>query len=142
MIDEDRDTDLRAALEALYFGYRSFTALPDAILAEIGLGRSHHRVLYFVRRDPGISVGALVDVLDVTKQAINRPIRDLETRGLLAIAPDPADGRVRRLTVTDEGAALEDRLTRSQTDLLRAVFDEVDPAAEAGWREVMARLAR
>ena len=83
MLDPDREASLRRAIEELYFGYRAFTALPDKMLAQRGLGRTHHRVLYFVRRDPGISIGELLAVLEVTKQAIHRPIKDLEERGLL-----------------------------------------------------------
>jgi DNA-binding MarR family transcriptional regulator len=84
VIDPDREVSLRRAIEELYFGYRAFTALPDKMLAERGLGRTHHRILYFVRRDPGISIGELLAVLEVTKQAIHRPIKDLEVMKRLA----------------------------------------------------------
>lgn len=85
MIDSKREDELRRDVEMLYFGYRAFTSLADSILADYGLGRSHHRILYFVQRDPGISVGDLVLVLKVTKQAIHRPLKELEERGLLTV---------------------------------------------------------
>ena len=77
MIDANRERELRLDVEALYFGYRAFTALPDRILAEQGLGRAHHRILYFVRREPGISIGDLLALLKVSKQARHRPLRHL-----------------------------------------------------------------
>ncbi len=43
--------DLRQAIELLFFAYRDFTAEPDAILANYGFGRAHHRVIYFVGRN-------------------------------------------------------------------------------------------
>ncbi|MCF8607327.1 MarR family transcriptional regulator [Gordonia sp. HY442] len=140
MVDSNREVELRRAVEALYFGYRAFTSLPDQILAEYDLGRAHHRILYFVRREPGISVGALGAVLDVSKQAINRPIRELESLGFVSVAPDSHDRRVRRLTASKEGARLEARLTGAQLDLLESVFTGVDSDAEAGWRDVMTQL--
>ena len=142
MVDPHRETELRRAVEALYFGYRAFTALPDRLLAERGLGRPHHRILYFVRREPGLSISELLAVLAVTKQAGHRPIKDLQTRGLIAVTPDPRDRRVRRLTVTADGAALEARLTAAQIHLLDRAFDGLDPAAQDHWFEVMDRLAR
>jgi len=133
---------LRQAIEELYFGYRAFTALPDQILAERGLGRTHHRILYFVRRDPGISIGELLAVLSVTKQALHRPIRDLEQQDLLFIATDLQDRRVRRLSVTLAGAELEGRLTASQMRLLDDAFDGLDDSAREHWHQVMRRLAQ
>lgn len=138
--DPNRETELRRAIEDFYFGYRSFTALPDRLLAQRGLGRTHHRVLYFVRRDDGISVGALLDVLGVTKQALHRPIRDLEAQGLIAVTADPGDRRVRRLTVTAAGRALETELVDAQMRLLDDVFRRAGDGAEASWRTIMTLL--
>ena len=48
-----REQDLRKGIELLFFAYRDFTGEADKILAEIGLGRAHHRVIYFVGRFAG-----------------------------------------------------------------------------------------
>lgn len=141
MVDEKRESELRHDVEALYFGYRAFTSLPDRILAEYGLGRAHHRILYFVQREPGISTGGLLAVLDVTKQALHRPLKELESLGLLSIEPDAQDKRIRRIAATEEGARLESRLTGAQTRLLADAFADVDAETEAHWRAVMSRLA-
>jgi DNA-binding MarR family transcriptional regulator len=138
--DATREKALRQAIEDLYFGYRAFTALPDKILAERGLGRTHHRILYFVCREPGISVGELLAVLSITKQAANRPLRELEQQGLVTVDADLQDRRVRRLSPTARGRKLEARLSESQMRLLEAAFTESGPGTEQGWREVMIRL--
>ena len=49
-----RDEELRQGMELVFYAYRDFTAEPDTILAEYGFGRAHHRVIYFVGRNPGI----------------------------------------------------------------------------------------
>jgi DNA-binding MarR family transcriptional regulator len=140
VIDPARQRELRQAIEDLYFGYRAFTALPDAILAERGLGRTHHRILYFVCRDPGISIGELLDVLRISKQAAHRPLRELERGGLIAVAADARDRRVRRLSPTESGRELEARLSDSQMRLLAAAFDKGGGDAERQWRQIMMRL--
>ncbi|HET8994374.1 MAG TPA: MarR family transcriptional regulator [Rhodococcus sp. (in: high G+C Gram-positive bacteria)] len=140
MIDSNREIELRKAIEDFFFGYRAFTALPDRLLAERGLGRTHHRILHFVRRDDGLSIGALLDILDITKQALHRPIKDLESQGLIISAPDATDRRVRRLTVTDEGRALEAELVDAQMRLLDDAFRRAGHGAEASWRAVMELL--
>ncbi|MEC7237830.1 MAG: MarR family transcriptional regulator, partial [Pseudomonadota bacterium] len=50
-----REEELRRGIELMFFAYRDFTGEPDAMLARIGLGRAHHRVVYFVGRNPGIT---------------------------------------------------------------------------------------
>jgi hypothetical protein len=52
-----REEELRLAQDLLFFGYRDFTAGADEILATLDMGRAHHRVLHFVGRRPGITVG-------------------------------------------------------------------------------------
>ena len=46
------DPHLLTFVELLFFAYRDFTREADAVLAEFGLGRAHHRVLHFVNRHP------------------------------------------------------------------------------------------
>lgn len=140
VIDPDREASLRDAIEALYFGYREFTALPDRILAERGLGRTHHRILYFVCRDPGIATGELLSVLRITKQAAHRPVKDLNAQGLITIATDGQDRRVRRLSPTSAGVELEAQLSQAQMQLLNAAFRDSGEVAELHWRQVMSRL--
>lgn len=132
-----REEALRLAIEQFYFGYRAFTAPPDRILDQRGLGRVHHRILYFVGRNPQISVNDLLALLNVSKQALNAPLRQLIEMRLVAMATAEHDRRVRQLTLTASGAKLEAQLTGTQMKQLRAVFEEAGKNAEAGWHQVM-----
>lgn len=141
MLDPFDDKDPRRAIERFYFAYRAFTAGADRLLEAQGLGRVHHRILYFVGRNPGISVGALIDTLGVTKQALNAPLRALIERELVFAESDAEDRRVRRMSLTEAGRALEAQLTEIQADLLDRAFGESGAKATAGWHAVMRRLA-
>lgn len=140
-IDQFRETELNKASELFLFAYRSFTAEPDRVLEGRGLQRVHHRILYFVGRNPGIAVNGLLAVLRVTKQALNAPLRQLIEMGLVDSQASNSDGRVRELRLTSEGARLESSLSGGQRRRLDSVFRELGPDAEASWREVMRRLA-
>lgn len=137
MIDLKRQAELRSAIELFYFGYRAFTAHPDRVLAQRGLGRVHHRILYFVGQNPDTSINALLDILDVTKQALNGPLRQLVEMKLIAMRAAARDGRVKELRLTYEGEKLEAKLSGTQMKQLEAVFAQAGPAAEAAWRAVM-----
>ena len=125
----------------LFFAFRALTAEPDRILAERGLSRVHHRVLYFVARDPGVRVGALVAALGVSKQALHGPLRELLRAGLVAASVPPGNRRAKELRLTPEGARLERRLTGAQRRRFARAFDAAGIDAERGWREIMRRLA-
>lgn len=139
--DTAREASLRLAIEELYFAYRAFTAPPDRILGKRGLGRVHHRILYFVGRNPHISVNALLRILGVSKQALHAPLRQLLGEGLIEMTPAAHDRRVRQLALTASGRKLEAQLARTQMQELEAVFGLAGPAAEAGWHAVMRHLA-
>jgi DNA-binding MarR family transcriptional regulator len=134
---KSREATLHLAIEQFYFGYRAFTAQPDRILEQRGLGRVHHRILYFVGRNPRISVNALLALLNVSKQALNVPLRQLAEMRLVAMTAAEHDRRVRQLTLTPAGAKLEARLTGTQMKQLQAVFAQAGASAEVGWHQIM-----
>jgi len=137
-----REAALRSAVEQLYFAYRAFTTPPDRILGKLGLGRVHHRILYFVAHKPAVSVNALLAILGVSKQALNAPLRQLVEMDLVAVKAAEHDRRVRQLTLTASGAKLEAQLTRTQVKLLQAAFAKAGADAEIGWHQVMHGLCR
>jgi len=121
-----RETEIRRGIELLYFGYSNFTATPDLILNRQGLGRAHHRALYFIARRPEMPVGDLLKLLRITKQSLGRVLGDLTERGYLESLPGKQDRRQRLLRLTATGIELEGELF----DAIRAKMAEA--YAEAG----------
>ena len=97
-------------IELLFFAYRDFVGGPDLILAEYGFGRAHHRVLHFVDRHPGLTIAELLDILRITKQSLNRVLKELIEQGYIAQRTGTSDRRHRLLTCTPEGRQLARRL--------------------------------
>jgi len=135
-----REEELRLAQDLLFFGYRDFTAGPDAILAELGMGRAHHRVLHFLGRRPGLTVGELLGILAITKQSLARVLPPLVAQGYVAQSPGRADRRQRHLSLTPLGEALERRLFERQRETVTRAYREAGPAAVEGFRHVMRGL--
>ena len=104
------DPGLLTFVELLFFAYRDFTSEADAVLAEFGLGRAHHRVLHFVNRHPGLRVADVLEILKITKQSLARVIKHLIDDGWLVQEAGERDRRQRLLRTTDKGAALARRL--------------------------------
>jgi len=109
------DPHLITFVELLFFAYRDFTREADAVLAEYGLGRAHHRVLHFVNRHPGLRVADLLEILKITKQSLARVLKQLVDQGWIAQKAGERDRRQRLLHATDKGAALAGRLDALQS---------------------------
>ena len=131
------DEQLRQGIEAMCFAYRGFTADPDRILADMEYGRAHHRAVHFINRAPGTTVNNLLAILGVTKQSLNRVLRTLIEDGLVESRVGTADKRERHLFLTDDGRALEQRLSDAQRARMRAAYRAAGPQAVAGFRQVL-----
>jgi len=140
---EDASLDrLNQCLETLHFAFRGLVAEPDSILKSQGLSRIHHRLLFFIGRNPGFSVNKVVDSMRLTKQAIHKPLKSLVEKDLVEVSRDASDKRIKRLALTDQGTALESRLTGIQRELLTHAFDEVGEEGADAWFRVMETMAR
>ena len=134
---ETGDEAVREGIELLFFAYRDFTAEPDAILAEYGFGRAHHRVVHFVGRHPQMTVGELLGILRVTKQSLNRVLGQLVRRGFIVQHRGPDDRRQRLLELTDSGRELERRLSAPQRSRVAAAYRAAGGSAVLGFRRVL-----
>jgi DNA-binding MarR family transcriptional regulator len=124
-------------VELLFFAYRDFTQEADAVLAEFGLGRAHHRVLHFVNRHPGLRVADLLDILKITKQSLARVLKQLVDDGWIAQQTGIDDRRERLLRVTEKGAGLARRLDQLQARRVAGALQACGPGNEAIVRQFL-----
>lgn len=135
-----REPELRQGIELLFFAYRDFVSESDEILQGYGFGRAHHRVLHFVGRSPGMTVGSLLGILRITKQSLSRVLRELIAQGYVEQAPGERDRRQRLLHLTEKGRDLEARLFELQRSRIAKAFRDAGPDAVAGYRRVLKGL--
>ncbi len=134
------EEQIREGIELLFFAYRDFTSDPDRILAPLGMGRAHHRVVHFVGRTPDMTVGELLAILKITKQSLARVLGQLVREGYIVQRPGATDRRERRLHLTPAGQALERRLSEPQRQRVGAAYQAAGPAAVEAFRRVLTAL--
>ena len=132
-----RDDELRQGIELIFYAYRDFTSEPDAILSQYGLGRAHHRVIYFVGRNPGINVSELLSILRITKQSLSRVLSKLIQDGFITQKSGVQDRRKRLLSLTIKGEELERRLTLNQRERVARAYREAGADAVEGYKKVL-----
>src|SRR5580693_9377670 len=127
-------------IELLFFAYRDFVGDPDEVLAKLGFGRAHHRVLHFVNRNPGIKVADLLDILKITKQSLGRVLKQLIDQGYVVQREGAHDRRQRLLHASPAGEALALQLAGMQTARIERVLGELGPGARDAARRFLASM--
>ena len=135
-----REEELRRGIEMMFFAYRDFTSEADSILVEQNMGRAHHRAIYFIGRNPGITVSELLTILNITKQSLSRVLSALVDTGYVIQKKGPEDRRQRLLFLTDTGTALEARLTAVQGRRFGNAYREAGMSAVEGFHRVLEGL--
>lgn len=135
-----REPEVRRGLELLYFGNSHVTRSIDRGLAAQGLGRAHHRALYFIARKPDMAVSDLLALLGITKQSLGRVLNELTDRGLMETRPGERDRRQRLMRLTAEGAALENQLYDALREKLSAAYSKAGQGAVGGFWAVLEGL--
>ncbi len=124
-------------IELLFFAYRDFVGDADEVLAKLGFGRAHHRVLHFVNRNPGMRVADLLEVLKITKQSLGRVLKQLIDEGYVLQKEGARDRRQRLLYASPAGEALALKLAALQTMRIARVLDELGPGAREAARRFL-----
>ena len=138
-----REEELDGGLELILLAEASLWAAVDAALeAEtLGLGRSHWRAAFLLRRRPGIGVQDLSKLTSLSKQAASRTLADLQKAGLVERVSGDLDGRRRPATLTPEGVAFEQRTAERLRALLARAYRTGGLDGVAGTRRILAALA-
>ena len=127
-------------IELMFFAYRDFVRDADLILAGDGFGRAHHRVLYFATRRPGLTIAELLDILKITKQSLNRVLKDLVDRGYVTNSSGETDRRRRILAATPRGTALIEEIAAVQSARFMRAFGKLGGGAEQGAAAFLAAM--
>ena len=118
-------------IELMFFAYRDFVGDADHLLAALGFGRAHHRVLHFVSRRPGLTIAELLDILKITKQSLNRVLKELLDQDYVEARRGMKDRRQRQLFPTPRGKALAFDVAVLQSKRFATVFAELPEGGRA-----------
>ena len=121
------ETEIRKAIELIFFSYRDFTAGPDKILEKINFGRAHHRVIYFVGKQKKITIKELLSILQITKQSLSRVLNQLVKEKFILVSTG-IDKRTKNLSLTKKGEDLEKELEYCNRQ--HKIIEEIAPRYE------------
>ena len=109
-----KDEQIKEFIQLLYYAYRESFSDPKEILSKKFFGPAHLRALNLIEGNPGINLGELIFRLKVTKQSLNRVLRDLIKSRMIKQIQDETDTRKKNLFLDKEGKIFFDLVYKAQ----------------------------
>ncbi len=98
-----KDEQLKDLIEKLFICYRETFSDSKIILDKYAIGLAHHKVIHLLSMYKGISISELLKRLKVTKQSLNRVLKDLIKLEIIIFKKDGQDTRVKHVFLNDKG---------------------------------------
>jgi DNA-binding MarR family transcriptional regulator len=109
-----KDDQLKDLIEKLSVGYREIFSDSKKVLDKYSIGIAHNKVIHLLSMYEGISVSQLLKKLKVTKQSLNRVIKDLTKLEIIEFKRDEQDTRVKHIFLNDKGKMIFDEIFQTQ----------------------------
>ena len=135
-----KDEQIKDFIQLLFYAYRETFSDPKKILSKKFFGPAHLRSLNLIERHPGISLGELIFKLKITKQSLNRVLRDLINSQMIKQIKDENDTRKRNLFLDKEGKVFFETVYNSQKKRIFNALKNSNSDSVIKFKEVLKRI--
>ena len=105
-----KDDQLKEIMEKLFIAYRESFSDSKKILDKYSIGAAHHRVIHLISTHKGIIISDLLKKLKITKQSLNRVLKDLIKQNAIIFEKDKNDTRIKHIFLSDKGEEIFDEI--------------------------------
>ena len=135
-----KDEQIKDFIQLLFYAYRETFSDPKKILTKNSFGPVHLRALNLIERNPGSSLGELMYQLKITKQSLNRVLRDLLNKKMIKQVKDEEDSRRKNLFLDKDGVVFFDKIYETQKKRIFSALKNSEPESVIKFKEVLSKL--
>ena len=135
-----KDEQIKDCIQLLLYAYRETFSDPKEILKKNSLGAAHYRTLHLIERNEGISVNELLIKLKITKQSLNRVLRDLKNSKIIKHSKDQNDSRRKLLYLDQSGKKFYKEVFESQKQRIFYALKSSDSDAVLKFKDVLKKI--
>jgi len=117
-----KDDQLKEFIEKLFIGYRESFSDSKKILNKYSIGIAHHKVMHLLSIYKGITISELLKKLKVTKQSLNRVLKDLNKLKIISFKKDEIDTRIKHVFLNEKGEKVFDEIFIAQKKRIYKAF--------------------
>ena len=135
-----KDEQIKDCIQLLLYAYRETFSDPLEILKKNSLGAAHYRTLHLVERNEGINVNELLIKLKITKQSLNRVLKELKRLKLIKQVRDKNDTRRKLLYLDQNGRKFYQQVFESQKKRIFNALKHSDSDSVIKFKEVLKKI--
>jgi len=135
-----KDEQIKDFIQLLFYAYRETFSDPKKILANNSFGPAHLRALNLIERNPGTSLGELMYQLKITKQSLNRVLRDLLESKMIKQIRDEEDTRKKNLFLDKDGKIFFNKVFDTQKKRIVNALKNSEPGSVIKFKEVLNKI--
>ena len=117
-----KDQELKQYIEKIFVGYREMVSDSKKILDKYSIGIAHNKVIHLISLYEGITISELLKKLKITKQSLNRVLKDLIKLDAITFKKDGNDTRIKHVFLTEHGIKLYDEIFSIQKKRIHQAF--------------------
>ena len=135
-----KDEQIKDFIQLLFYAYRETFSDPKKLLNKNSFGPAHLRALNLIERNPGTNLGELMFLLKVTKQSLNRVLRDLIESKMIKQIKDEDDTRRKKLFLDKDGKVFFDKIYDTQKKRIFNALRNSEPESVIKFKEVLSKI--
>ena len=135
-----KDDQIKEFIEHIFYAYRETYSDPKKILKKHSFGTAHHRAIHLIERNNGITISGLLKKLKITKQSLNRVIRDLTKNKTIYIKKGEIDSRQRQVFLNEKGKKLFDEIFSEQKKRIYNALKSSDSDSVIKFKNVLHKI--
>ena len=135
-----KDEQIKDCIQLLMYAYRETFSDPLEILKKNSLGAAHYRTLHLVERNEGININELLLKLKITKQSLNRVLKELKKLKLIKQVKDKNDTRRKLLYLDQNGKKFYQQVLESQKKRIFNALKHSDSDSVIKFKEVLKKI--
>ncbi len=135
-----KDEQIKDCIQLLINAYRETLSDPKDVLKKKSLGFAHLRTMYLIDMESGISVNELLYKLKITKQSLNRVLKDLKRLKIIKQIKDNKDTRRRLLYFDKDGQKIHNEVFEAQKKRIFNALKDSDPNSVIKFKDVLNKI--
>ena len=135
-----KDDQIKDFIEQIFYAYRETYSDPKKILKKYSFGTAHHRAIQLIERHEGLTVSALLNKLKITKQSLNRVLRDLIKNKAILLKKGEVDARQRLIFLNEKGKKFFEEIFLEQKKRIYNALKSSDSDSVIKFKNVLKKI--
>ncbi len=135
-----KDENIKDFIEQIFYVYRETYSDPKKVLKKYSFGSAHHRVIILVERNNGITISGLLNKLKITKQSLNRILKDLIKNNSIIIKKGEIDSRQRHIFLNEKGKKIFNEIFTEQKKKIYNALKNSDSDSVLKFKKVLNKI--